>query len=151
MPTFQQQIEQLTATFTSDLARLMKASIVESVTNAVAAVPAPAAVKVTASVVSVARSRSAKRKAVRTTPVPRLAKESAPKAGTGKKRSPAAIARTSATLLAQITTHPGLRIAQIAKALKTSTKNLKLPVRRLIAQAKIKTKGIKRARTYSPA
>ena len=69
----------------------------------------------------------------------------------GAKRSRAAIARTTADLLAEIVAHPGQRIEQIAKAMKTSTKELTLPAKKLLGQGKIKSAGVKRATTYSPA
>ena len=47
-----------------------------------------------------------------------------------------------------VTKHPGLRIEQINKQLGTSTKDLALPIRKLIADGVIKTKGKKRSTTY---
>jgi hypothetical protein len=44
--------------------------------------------------------------------------------------------------------HPGLRIEQINKQLNTTTKDLALPIRKLIADGALKTKGTKRSTTY---
>jgi len=44
--------------------------------------------------------------------------------------------------------HPGLRIEQINKELDTSTKDLALPIRKMIAEGSLKTKGSKRSTTY---
>jgi hypothetical protein len=44
--------------------------------------------------------------------------------------------------------HPGLRIEQINKELGTSTKDLALPIRKMIADGTLKTKGSKRSTTY---
>ena len=44
--------------------------------------------------------------------------------------------------------HPGLRIEQINKQLGTTTKDLALPIRKLIAEGALKTKGAKRSTTY---
>lgn len=44
--------------------------------------------------------------------------------------------------------NPGLRIEQINGQLGTSTKDLALPVKKLILARRIKTKGEKRATTY---
>ena len=44
--------------------------------------------------------------------------------------------------------HPGLRIEQINKELGTTTKDLALPIRKLIADGALKTKGAKRSTTY---
>ncbi len=46
--------------------------------------------------------------------------------------------------------NPGLRIEQINKQLGTSTKDLALPIRKLIADGAVKTKGKKRSTTYFP-
>ena len=44
--------------------------------------------------------------------------------------------------------HPGLRIEQINKELGTTTKDLALPIRKMIADGTLKTKGSKRSTTY---
>jgi predicted transcriptional regulator len=44
--------------------------------------------------------------------------------------------------------HPGLRIEQINKQLGTTTKDLALPIRKLIADGSLKAKGKKRSTTY---
>jgi predicted transcriptional regulator len=54
-------------------------------------------------------------------------------------------------LQAEIKAKPGLRMEQIAKALSSSTKELALPAKKLIAEKKIKTKGERRATKYFPA
>jgi len=47
-----------------------------------------------------------------------------------------------------VTKHPGLRIEQINKQLGTTTKDLALPIRKLIAEGALKTKGEKRSTQY---
>jgi len=44
--------------------------------------------------------------------------------------------------------NPGLRIEQINAQLGTSTKDLVIPVRRLVASKLVRTKGEKRSTTY---
>jgi hypothetical protein len=44
--------------------------------------------------------------------------------------------------------HPGLRIEQINKELGTTTKDLALPIRKMISEGSLKTKGSKRSTTY---
>jgi hypothetical protein len=44
--------------------------------------------------------------------------------------------------------HPGLRIEQINKQLGTTTKDLALPIRKMIAEGSLKTKGEKRSTMY---
>jgi len=54
-------------------------------------------------------------------------------------------------LLSEIKAKPGLRMEQIAKTLGSTTKDLALPAKKLIAEKKIKTKGERRATKYFPA
>lgn len=49
-----------------------------------------------------------------------------------------------------VAANPGLRIEQINKQLGTKTKNLALPIRKLLASGRVKTKGQKRSTTYFP-
>ena len=69
----------------------------------------------------------------------------------GAKRDPAAIARLTETLGTFIKKNPGgQRIEQIGKALGIATKDLALPVKKLLAAKRISTKGQKRSTTYFP-
>lgn len=68
----------------------------------------------------------------------------------GAKRSSEELARLTDTLGAFIKKNPGLRIEQIGKALGLSTKDLALPVKKLLAAKQISTKGQKRSTTYFP-
>jgi hypothetical protein len=67
----------------------------------------------------------------------------------GEKRSPEEIAALKDKFLTFVTKSPGLRIEQINKELGTSTKDLALPIRQLIADKSIKAKGSKRSTTYA--
>lgn len=69
----------------------------------------------------------------------------------GQKRSLALIAKTTKALLTYIEAHGGQRIEQIAAGMKTSSKDLMLPSKKLLAEKKIKTKGEKRGTRYFPA
>lgn len=64
------------------------------------------------------------------------------------KRSPEDIQAVADKFAAFVKKNPGLRIEQINQAIGTSTKDLAVPVRRLIAAKRVKTKGEKRATTY---
>ena len=66
----------------------------------------------------------------------------------GAKRNPEEIAATKAQFLEFVTANGGLRIEQINKELGTSTKDLALPIRQLLAEKMIKAKGQKRSTTY---
>jgi len=69
----------------------------------------------------------------------------------GEKRSPQDLTQLVGRLLSEIKAKPGLRMEQIAKALGSTTKDLALPAKKLIAEKKIKTKGERRATKYFPA
>ena len=68
----------------------------------------------------------------------------------GAKRPPGEIAKTKTRVYEYIKTHAGQRIEQINKALGTSTKDLTLPIKKLIADKAVRTQGEKRATTYYP-
>ena len=64
------------------------------------------------------------------------------------KRSPAELAALIKKLHSHIAKHPGQRIEKIGAGLGVPTKALVLPVKRLISEKKVTTKGQKRATTY---
>ena len=68
--------------------------------------------------------------------------------GRGGKRTGAELEQMSERFHTFVGKHPGLRIEQINKQLGTTTKDLALPIRKLIADGEIKTKGVKRSTTY---
>jgi hypothetical protein len=68
--------------------------------------------------------------------------------GRGAKRSSGELDKLSEQFHAFVGKHPGLRIEQINKQLGTTTKDLALPIRKLISDGEIKTKGAKRSTTY---
>jgi predicted HTH transcriptional regulator len=67
------------------------------------------------------------------------------------KRDAAALESLQEQFVSFVEKHPGLRIEQINKELGTSTKDLALPIRKLLADGAIKTQGQKRATTYAVA
>jgi len=83
----------------------------------------------------------------------RAAASSAPVRGSsrrekGQKRDPGEIERLTGRLLDYVKGNPGQRIEQIAAGMNTVTKELNLPVKKLISQKSLKTKGQKRATQY---
>jgi hypothetical protein len=66
----------------------------------------------------------------------------------GGRRSPDDLDRLRDQFVSFVAKHPGLRIEQINKELGTKTRELALPIRKLIADGTIKTKGKKRSTTY---
>ena len=73
-----------------------------------------------------------------------------PRGGRGAKRSAADLEALSNQLAAFVKANPGLRVEQINKELGTTTKDLALPIRKLIADRVISAKGQKRSTTYFP-
>jgi hypothetical protein len=73
-----------------------------------------------------------------------------PRGGRGAKRSAEDLEALSEKLGSFVKANPGLRIEQINKQLGTTTKDLALPIRKLIAASVISTKGQKRSTTYFP-
>jgi hypothetical protein len=66
----------------------------------------------------------------------------------GEKRDQKQLNALAESFYDFVSRHPGLRIEQIKTELKTTTKDLALPVRHLIAGGALKTKGQRRATTY---
>ena len=69
----------------------------------------------------------------------------------GAKRDPKALAALTETLEAAIRANPGVGIERIGVATGIATKELALPVKKLLADGRIKTKGQRRATKYFPA
>lgn len=70
--------------------------------------------------------------------------------GRGAKRTADELDQLAEAFVAFVRANPGLRIEQINKQLGSSTKDLALPIRKLIADGTINTKGKKRSTTYFP-
>jgi hypothetical protein len=68
----------------------------------------------------------------------------------GAKRPPDEIVKLTAQLLDYVKANKGERIEQIAKGMGVSTRELNLPVKKLIAGKSIRTRGQKRATQYFP-
>ncbi len=68
--------------------------------------------------------------------------------GRGAKRTSAELEQMQEEFLTFVTRNPGLRIEQINKQLGTTTKDLALPIRKLLADGSLKAKGKKRSTTY---
>jgi predicted HTH transcriptional regulator len=68
--------------------------------------------------------------------------------GRGAKRTSNELEKMQDDFLSFVGKNPGLRIEQINKQLGTTTKDLALPIRKLIADGSLKAKGKKRSTTY---
>lgn len=69
--------------------------------------------------------------------------------GRGGKRTADEIDGLAEQFVDFVKANPGLRIEQINKQLGTTTKDLALPIRKLVSEGAVKVKGSKRATTYS--
>ena len=126
------QILARAAMLVQDLTALIRQSALDTVQDALAGQRVPTSRGRTARTAAPAATRSAGRR---------------PK---GAKRDPADIQELTDKLATFIKKTPGQRIEQIGKALGIATKELALPVKKLIAAKSISTKGQKRATTYFP-
>jgi hypothetical protein len=66
----------------------------------------------------------------------------------GAKRTSNELDKLADQFISFVGKNPGLRIEQINKQLGTTTKDLALPIRKLVADGEIKTKGAKRSTQY---
>jgi hypothetical protein len=66
----------------------------------------------------------------------------------GEKRTAEELDGLAEQFLAYVQGNPGLRIEQINKQLGTTTKDLQLPIRKMIADGAVKAKGEKRSTQY---
>ncbi|HEX4419142.1 MAG TPA: hypothetical protein VH165_14620 [Kofleriaceae bacterium] len=73
-----------------------------------------------------------------------------PRGGRGAKRTSADLDALSERFSSFVKANPGLRIEQINKELGTTTKDLALPIRKLISEGAVSAKGQKRSTTYFP-
>jgi hypothetical protein len=125
---FDRQIRKTIEAFVEELSALVRAAAVQSVTEAFGAGAAvPARRGRAAAAAPTARGRSK-----------------------GQKRAPEALAELTDKLLGAVKSSPGQRMEEIARGLGTSTSELTLPAKKLIAEKKIKTKGERRATKYYP-
>jgi len=81
---------------------------------------------------------------------PPKAAAAATKRRAGEKRTPQELVQITDQVFNYIKSNPGQGVEQIAKSLATSTKELTLPIRKLLVDKKIGSKGQKRATRYFP-
>ena len=139
MPTVNDQIRNRVEAFAAELTELIRAAAMETVASALGD-----------GAVGGGRGRGRGRRAAAV--VVRAGRRGARAASRekGAKRPPGEIEKLTAKLGDYVKSNPGQRIEQIAKGMGTSTKELNLPVKKLIAGKTIKTRGQKRATQYFP-
>jgi len=69
----------------------------------------------------------------------------------GEKRTPEALVELCGKVVAEIKKHPdGIAVEKLGPLLGVATRELALPIRKLLAEKKVKSKGQKRATRYFP-
>lgn len=132
MRNFEQQISQRVHAFVSEIAELARQQALETLSHALAAGTG---------------ASSTNGSAVRRGPRgPYLGRDTS-----GGRRSPSELAHACELLHAEIQAHPGLRMEQIGAALGAPTRELTLPIRKLLRDKKIRTEGQRRATRYFPS
>lgn len=98
------------------------------------------------------KARAAVKPAAKPAAAPKAAAAAAAaaKRKAGEKRTPQQLAQITEQAYNYIKANSGQGVEQIAKALQTTTKELTLPIRKLLTDKKISSKGQKRATRYSP-
>lgn len=131
MPSIDTEVQKRVDSFAAELTALVRASSLELVREALANGAAPAR--------RVVRPRSNAGATLRTAA-----------RGRGEKRSSEEIEALADRFSVFVAKNPGKRIEEIARVLGTRTKELVLPVRKLIEGKQIGTKGERRATKYFP-
>ena len=160
MLTIEDEIRSQTEAFAMEIANLVRRAALDAVTAAlgtagVTAPDRPAAKRgrpgKRAAAAPVAKTRGAAKAAKAPAAKVGIRRAAAPTRAPGEKRPPAELAKLTEKLVAYIKGQPGQRMEAIAKALGTATRELNLPVKKLLAAKKIRIEGHKRATEYFPA
>lgn len=145
-----QHIRERIQLFIAELTSLIKQSAVKSVRDALGNGDTDSDVPARRGMKKGRRGGAAKRGAA-------SADAEAPKRGRGRggrkkgaKRSSKQLEHITETLLNHVKANPGERIEAIAKKIDIKSRDLTLPVKKLVAEKKITKKGEKRATTYFP-
>jgi hypothetical protein len=121
-------------TFTTEIASLVRASALEAVYSALGATLATAPAKR-------GPGRPPKSTAQIAAPAPK-------RRGKPAKRTPEDVAKTGDAVVAYVAKNPGESVEQIGKALGAKTKELALPIIRMIEAKKLRTTGERRGTRY---
>lgn len=151
MSNSENEIKSRVEAFVNDLSDLVRQAALEAVTEALKkgeATPPPRKVGRPAKAAPPVEAQEEKKTSARTRGRPAAPKGAKRRAG--EKRSPQILAQVTEQVFNHIKANAGQGVEQIAKALGTTTKELTLPIRKLLADKKITSKGQKRATRYFP-
>jgi hypothetical protein len=129
MSDVERQIQERVETFVSELSELVRQAALEAVSSALGG--------------AAGGGRRGRRAAASAAPRGR----GRPK---GQKRSPAELERLVASVKAYVSKSPGQGVEKMARDLGVPSKELVLPIKKLIGSKDIKTRGQKRATKYFP-
>jgi len=142
MPNFEQMIAQRVQAFVSEITELARQQALETLSVALAAGAGGGRGR------PAARSRNGAGPAAR---MPAARRAAGSRDRQGNRRSPEEIDRASQALLSEIQANPGLRVEQIGRTLGAATKDLTLPLKKLLSQRMVRSEGQRRATRYFPA
>jgi hypothetical protein len=131
VPNFEQMIAQRVHAFVTEITELARQQALETLS---------------AALVAGGRGRAVRARNGASVRVSRRGREQA-----GNRRSPEEIDRAAQALLSEIQSNPGLRVEQIGRALGAATKDLSLPLKKLLSQRMVRSEGQRRATRYFPA
>ena len=150
MPDIQSQIESIVSQATAQAAAQITALFRQSASDLLDAFGDG---KATGPKARGRKAVSARRMTSTTTPVAAAALPAGrgrARRGKGEKRPAGEITALAKKVGAFIRANPGKRVEEINRELGTSTKDLALPLKKLIGEKVVKTRGAKRATTYFP-
>jgi hypothetical protein len=124
-------------TFTAEIAALVRSSAIEAVHDALGAELAGVRIA------PVKRGPGRPRKGGAPSPI-----VASKRGGKRAKRTTEDVAKMGGAVVAYVAKHPGQSVEQIGKALGAKTKELALPILRMIGAKKLKTKGQRRGTRY---
>lgn len=123
--------------FAADLSNLIKSAALEAVRSALGGELAPA------------KRGPGRPKASAPSAAPAVAAAAKPaRRGKRAKRTPEDVAAMGEAVVAHVAKNPGQSVEQIGKAMGVTTKELALPILRMIDSKKLKTKGQRRGTKY---
>jgi len=141
MSNVEQEIRSQVDAFVSQLSALVRKAALEAVANALRE-GQPAVQR------KLGRAAKSAPPPLETKKAGRPAKAAKPTRKKGEKRSKDELVAVTQRVWEHIRANSGQGVEQIAKELGTSTKELSLPLRKLLAEKKIVSKGEKRATKY---